>query len=61
MYFMPIEIKEISIKADVYPSKRNDRNGASGISQQEIDRLKKEITREVTKAVLQKINQTTER
>jgi hypothetical protein len=60
---MPIEIKEISIKADIYPAK--ERNSAGGPSQaltaQDIERLKKEIAREVTQAVLQKVYQTTER
>lgn len=60
---MPIEIKEISIKADIYPAK--ERNGAAApspaLTAQELERLKKEITREVTQAVLQKVYQTTER
>jgi hypothetical protein len=59
---MPIEIKEISIKADIYPGGRNGDEARDQVfTQQELERLKKEITREVTQAVLQKIQQTTER
>jgi hypothetical protein len=59
---MPIEIKEISIKADIYPNARGgDEGRGQTITQQELERLKKEITREVTQAVLQKIQQIAER
>ncbi len=59
---MPIEIKEISIKAAIYPTKNSEDNvGNARISAEQIEHLKKEITREVTQAVLQKIQQTIER
>ena len=58
---MPIEIKEINIKADVYPLKKNEGVSAQTIPASEMERLKKEITKEVTQAVLQKIHQSIER
>lgn len=58
---MPIEIKEITIKADVYPQKKQPATNGAVLSPAETERLKKEITREVTQAVLQKLSQTTER
>jgi hypothetical protein len=58
---MPIEIKEISIKADIYPGNRQP-GAASALSQAvDIAKLKREITEEVTQAILQELSGTTER
>jgi hypothetical protein len=59
---MPIEIKEITIKADVYPGQQNSPSpGSHPVPTVDLERLKKELTREITEAVLQKIHQSTER
>jgi len=49
---MPIEIKEISIKADVYPGGRQAENSAPRpLQATDIERLKQEITAEVLQAL----------
>ena len=61
---MPIEIKEISIKADIYPQRREQPPGpdaASGLSPAELERIKKEISREVYRTVMEQIRQNNER
>lgn len=57
---MPIEIKEIIIKATVNPSTYTV-GKESGIPLGDLERIKKEITQEVIGAVLQKLQQNTER
>jgi hypothetical protein len=54
---MPIEIKEISIKADIYPG--NKQPAQSQVV--DVAKLKREITEEVTQAILQELSGTTER
>ena len=58
---MPIEIKEISIKADIYPDRRQETAVSTGLTAQELEKLKKELSREVYEAVIRKIKQTNER
>jgi hypothetical protein len=55
---MPIEIKEISIKADIYPGSRQPSGQAPTV---DVAKLKREITEEVTQAILQELSGTTER
>ena len=56
---MPIEIKELFIKATV--STNTLPSGNTTVSQEEIAKLKKEITREVTDKVLRLLQQKNER
>jgi DNA-binding Xre family transcriptional regulator len=55
---MPIEIKELHIKAVVSP---NDKEPRTGLQQQDISKLKKEITKEVTEKILRALRQKNER
>ena len=57
---MPVEIKELHIKA-VVSDKRNDSDKHVSIKRDEIDRIKKEIAREVTEKVLRVLRQKNER
>ena len=57
---MPIEIKELHIKAIVSPKEKENSKGAV-MSTDEINRLKKEITKEVTDKVLRILRQKNER
>jgi len=56
---MPIEIKELHIKAVVASGKNQQHNPV--LSSGEILRLKKEISREVTERVLKTLQQLNER
>ena len=57
---MPVEIKELHIKAIVSGDHiKTDKNPS--LKQDEINRLKKEITKEVTEKVLRIIRQKNER
>jgi hypothetical protein len=56
---MPIEIKELHIKAVV--SAKGTEHGRAGIKPEDISKLKKEITKEVTEKVLRIIRQKNER
>lgn len=55
---MPIEIKELHIKAVVGA---RDKELSGGIPPQDISKLKKEITKEVTEKVLRLLRQKNER
>jgi len=55
---MPIEIKELHIKAIVAAK---DREPSTGIKPEEIGKLKKEITKEVTERILRMLRQKNER
>jgi hypothetical protein len=55
---MPIEIKELHIKAVVGG---NNEPAEGNISQQDIAKLKKEIMRELTEKILRKLHQKNER
>lgn len=55
---MPIEIKELHIKAVVGAK---DKAPAAGLQAQDISKLKKEITKEVTEKVLRTLHQKNER
>ena len=55
---MPIEIKELHIKAVV---SAGDRAPAPGLRPEDIGRLKKEITKEVTEKILKALRQKNER
>jgi hypothetical protein len=55
---MPVEIKELHIKAVVGG---NNKSPAAGLPQQEINKLKKEITRDVMDKVLRILRQKNER
>jgi len=55
---MPIEIKELHIKAVV---SAKDKEPAATIKQEDISKLKKEITREVTEKILKILRQKNER
>jgi hypothetical protein len=55
---MPIEIKELHIKAVVGS---RERDNVSGVKQEDIARLKKEITKEVTEKILKTLRQKSER
>ena len=57
---MPIEIKELHIKAIVSPKEKESSKGAE-MSSDEINKLKKEITKEVTDKVLRILRQKNER
>jgi len=57
---MPIEIKELHIKAIVSPREKENSKGAV-MSADEINKLKKEITKEVTDKVLRILRQKNER
>jgi len=57
---MPIEIKEIIIKASVHPVPHSNATGTA-FNDRDLERMKKEIIKEVTQAVIEKINQTFER
>lgn len=56
---MPIEIKELHIKATISTNTTTSSN--TTLSQEEITRLKKEITKEVTDKVLRTLQQKNER
>ena len=56
---MPIEIKELHIKAVVGSGKLQQQKSA--LMQEDILRLKKEITKEVTEKVLKTLQQKNER
>jgi hypothetical protein len=56
---MPIEIKEVLIRAAVSNGNPQQQNSASSSS--EIMRLKKQITKEVTESVLKTLKQKSER
>lgn len=56
---MPIEIKELLIKATI--STDTAASADTTLSQEEINRLKKEITKEVTDKVLRTLQQKNER
>ena len=55
---MPIEIKEITIKADIYPKGRQEQQQASQLSPAALEKLKKEIKQEVLEAIRQQLQQT---
>jgi len=55
---MPIEIKELHIKAVVGT---RERENVPGIKQEDIAKLKKEITKEVTEKILKTLRQKNER
>lgn len=55
---MPIEIKELHIKAVV---DAREREIVSTIKQQDLAKLKKEITKEVTEKILKTLRQKNER
>ena len=57
---MPIEIKELHIKA-VLAAKEPDNNKETTLSQEDINKLKKEITKEVTEKVIRLLRQKNER
>jgi hypothetical protein len=54
---MPIEIKELHIKAVVGANKEP----RTGLQQQDLSKLKKEITKEVTEKILRALRQKNER
>jgi hypothetical protein len=56
---MPIEIKELHIKAVV--GEKDSPAPATSLKREEISRLKKEITKEVTEKVLRILHQKNER
>ncbi len=56
---MPIEIKELHIKAVVATQKNQQQN--SSLKPEDILKLKKEITKEVTEKVLKTLQQKNER
>lgn len=56
---MPIEIRELVIKAVV--SGENERHAEAALSQADIQKLKKDITKEVTERVLKNLKQKSER
>ncbi|MDQ6763559.1 MAG: DUF5908 family protein [Bacteroidota bacterium] len=56
---MPIEIKELHIKAIVATGKDPQQNAS--LKPEDISKLKKEITKEVTKKVLKILQQKNER
>jgi len=55
---MPVEIKELHIKATVGGSEKPP---ADCIRREDLDKLKKEITKEVTEKILTKLRQKNER
>ena len=55
---MPIEIKELHIKAIIGGK---DKEPSAGLRQEDIIRLKKEITREVTEKILKTLRHKNER
>ena len=55
---MPVEIKELIIKATVSSTSQPC---PEGLGQEDIDKLKKEITKEVTERVLRILQQKNER
>jgi len=57
---MPIEIKELHIKAIVSPKEKESSKGAV-MSPDEINKLKKDITKEVTDKVLRILRQKNDR
>lgn len=57
---MPIEIKELHIKAIVSPREKENSKGAV-MNPDEINKLKKDITKEVTDKVLRILRQKNER
>lgn len=56
---MPIEIKELHIKAIVTASKNLQQNAS--LKPEDVSKLKKEITKEVTEKVLKILQQKNER
>ena len=57
---MPVEIKELHIKA-VVSEKNNEQKSSANLSIEDLNRLKKEITKEVTDKVLRILRQKNER
>lgn len=57
---MPIEIKELHIKA-VITNREKQTDSTKALSQEDINKLKKEITSEVTDKVLRILRQKSER
>ena len=57
---MPVEIKELHIKA-VVSEKNNEQKSSVNLSIEDLNRLKKEITKEVTDKVLRILRQKNER
>jgi hypothetical protein len=55
---MPIEIKELHIKAVIGTEKKEP---SAGLNQEDISKLKKEISKEVTEKVLRILKQKNER
>ena len=55
---MPIEIRELIIKAVVTAK---DKEPAQHVKQEDINKLKKEITKEVTEKILKTLKQKNER
>ena len=60
LLIMPIEIKELHIKA-VVSGKEKENNRAAMVDPEEINKLKKEITKEVTDKILRILRQKNER
>lgn len=57
---MPIEIKEISIKADIYPERKQPQQ-TTAVTALELERLKKELKKEILAELKQKQQQNFER
>ena len=57
---MPVEIKELHIKA-VVSEKNNQQNSTANLSMEDLNRLKKEIAKDVTDKVLRILRQKNER
>lgn len=57
---MPIEIKELHIRAVVVPGEKEARHDGR-LPADELNRLKKEITKDVTEMVLNMLRKKTER
>ena len=57
---MPVEIKELHIKA-VVSEKNNEQKSSANLSIEDLNRLKKEITKEVIDKVLRILRQKNER
>ncbi|MCO4294453.1 DUF5908 family protein [Solitalea sp. MAHUQ-68] len=57
---MPIEIKELHIKA-IVAGKEPDKNTGNSFTTDELNKLKKEILNEVTEKVLRTLRQKSER
>jgi hypothetical protein len=57
---MPVEIKELHIKA-IVSGKQREVPSAGSINQRDVARIKKEITKEVTDKILQILRKKNER